>query len=55
MAAPNMASHWIQVHGGTGDVMNQRVTEGPDVLLDTTIDSNDIGGTTLDSDFTNNL
>ena len=26
---PNLASHWIQAHGGTGDVMNQKVTDGP--------------------------
>lgn len=33
---PNLASHWIQAHGGTGDVMNQKVTDGPNVVLDTT-------------------
>jgi hypothetical protein len=34
---PNIASHWIQAHGATGDVMAQRVTDGPNVLLDTSI------------------
>ena len=34
---PNIASHWIQAHGATGDVMAQRVTDGPNVVLDTLI------------------
>lgn len=50
--AINLASHWVQVNGATGDVMNQRVMDGPNTILDTTVD---VGGTdaALTSDFTN--
>ncbi|MEZ5815033.1 MAG: hypothetical protein R3E13_10015 [Alphaproteobacteria bacterium] len=39
MSAPNIASHWVQVNGGTGDVMNQKVVDAGRVVLDTALQS----------------
>jgi len=48
----NIGSHWIQAHGETGDVMNQKVMDGPNTVLDTTIE---VAGTDAGVDLNSKL
>lgn len=40
MTGPNIASHFIMAHGGTGEIIAERAMNGRDVVMNTSISEN---------------